>query len=170
MFPLWDSTFEKVMNYPANSRMYLYLLNNMFASNIRWDQAGPMSFSYSIRSHDGDWRQGSADEFGWEVHCPLLAKVVRGKKQGVLPASAGLLAVDPPNVVCTAIEARRVERRRPDSAADRNAGRARRRNRLAPLLRSDRLRDGDRSGGERSAGAGGSEGPTAIAFTMRPLE
>jgi hypothetical protein len=101
---LGEDAFEKVVQYPANSRMYLYLLNNMFDTNIRWDQAGPMSFSYFLRSHQGDWRSGKADEFGWAVHCPLLAVPVRGKRRGLLPASAGLLAVDPPHVVCTVVK------------------------------------------------------------------
>jgi len=31
---------EKVMQYPANSRMYLYLLNNLFDTNICWTSPG----------------------------------------------------------------------------------------------------------------------------------
>ena len=43
--------FESVMAYPKTSRMYLYLMNNMFFVNGRRDQRGPVSFAYSMRSH-----------------------------------------------------------------------------------------------------------------------
>ena len=38
--------------------MYLYLMNNMFDVNVRWDQPGPVRFTYAMRSHAGDWQQG----------------------------------------------------------------------------------------------------------------
>ena len=53
-----ESQFERVMQYPANSRMYLYLMDNMFDVNIRWDQQGPVRFAWSIRSHAGGWQAG----------------------------------------------------------------------------------------------------------------
>jgi len=89
---------------PNNSRMYLYLLNNLFPTNARFDQAGPMSFAYSLRSHEGDWRSGCADEFGWSIHNPLLAEIVAGKRQGMLPVAAGFVSVDKPNVACTTLK------------------------------------------------------------------
>ncbi len=84
--------------------LYLYLMNNMFDVNVRWDQAGPAHFAYSLRSHDGDWRQGKADEFGWDAANPLLAVEVRGKNQGTLPAASSFVAVDQPNVECTTLK------------------------------------------------------------------
>ncbi len=63
-----------------------------------------MSFHWSIRSHKGDWREGRADEFGWDVHNPLIARVVVGKKNGPLPPSGGFASVDCPNVACTTIK------------------------------------------------------------------
>ena len=84
--------------------MYLYLMNNMFDVNVRWDQAGPAHFAYSLRSHDGDWRQGKADEFGWDAANPLLAVEVRGKNHGSLPAASSFVAVDRPNVECTTLK------------------------------------------------------------------
>lgn len=97
--------FEKQMDYPANSRLYLFPVNSMFATNIRVDQPGPMTFSWSLRSHQGDWKAGHADQFGWDVHNPLIARVISGKHQGDLPAgSHAFLTLDQPNVVCTAIK------------------------------------------------------------------
>ena len=100
-----EGKFEKEMTYPANSRMYLYLMNNMFDCNIRWDQRGPVRFHYSLRSHAGGWQEGKASQFGWEVHNPLIARVIRGKQPGFLPAAGhGFVAIDRANVVCTTIK------------------------------------------------------------------
>ena len=41
------ASLKRSWSIRQNSRMYLYLLNNMFDTNIVWDQRGPMSFSYS---------------------------------------------------------------------------------------------------------------------------
>lgn len=94
--------FEMQKTPPANSRMYLYLMNNMFDTNIPLSQPGPVRFTWSIRSHEGDWRKGRADEFGWETMNPLLAKVVAGS--GPADAAASFLTVDQPNIVCTTIK------------------------------------------------------------------
>ncbi|MCX6923354.1 MAG: glycosyl hydrolase-related protein, partial [Verrucomicrobia bacterium] len=81
-----------------------YLLNNMFDVNIRWDQPGPVRFTWSLRSHAGNWQQGKADEFGWDVHNPLLARMTAGRQTGPLPTSSSFLSVNVPNVVCTTIK------------------------------------------------------------------
>jgi hypothetical protein len=99
-----ESQFERVMHYPTNSHMYLYLMDNMFDVNIRWDQQGPLRFCWSIRSHLGDWQQGKADQFGWDVLNPLLARVATGKKQGSLGAAGSFVRIDQPNVVCSTIK------------------------------------------------------------------
>ena len=99
-----EQAFEREMRYPATSRLYLYLLNNMFDTNIRWDQPGPIHFSWSLRSHAGNWQQGNADQFGWDVHNPLLARRVTGEKTSPLPASSSFLSIDAPNIVCTTLK------------------------------------------------------------------
>ncbi|MCU0780657.1 MAG: discoidin domain-containing protein [Akkermansiaceae bacterium] len=104
LLPLHEDDFEREMRYPDNSRMYLYLLNNMFSVNVRWDQSGPMRFSWALRSHAGDWRQGKAAEFGWDIHSPLVAHRIRGRRDGPLGPAAGFLKVEPANVVCTTIK------------------------------------------------------------------
>ena len=99
-----ENEFERVMQYPANSRMYLYLMDNMFDVNIRWDQQGPVRFTWSIRSHEGGWQQGKADQFGWDVLNPLIAKAVAGKKRGSLPPASSFVHIDKPNIVCSTIK------------------------------------------------------------------
>lgn len=99
-----EHEFERDMTYPANSRMYLYLLNNMFDVNVRWDQPGPVQFSWSMRSHAGNWQQGRADEFGWAVHNPLSAHWVEGRKRGRWPATASFLTIDASHVVATTLK------------------------------------------------------------------
>jgi hypothetical protein len=99
-----EGDFEKIMEYPKNSRLYLYLANNMFDVNVRWDQQGPMSFSWSIRSHAGNWQAGNADQFGWETQNPLLAKVTVGQKKGLLPGISSFMSTDHPNVICSTIK------------------------------------------------------------------
>ena len=39
--------FERAKVLTATSRMYLYLMDNMFFTNIRWDQPGPVRFTSS---------------------------------------------------------------------------------------------------------------------------
>jgi hypothetical protein len=99
-----ESQFERVMEYPANSRMYLYLMDNMFDVNIRWDQQGPVRFAWSLRSHAGGWQAGKADQFGWDVLNPLIARVVLGKKKGALPPASSFVRIDKPNIVCSTIK------------------------------------------------------------------
>jgi hypothetical protein len=104
-----EGLFERTKTPPATSRMYLYLMNNMFDVNVRWDQPGPVQSRYSMRSHTGDWQAGRADEFGWDVMNPLIATVAEGKhegkQQGPLPAAShSFLTIDCPNVACTTIK------------------------------------------------------------------
>ena len=99
-----ESQFERVMQYPANSRMYLYLMDNMFDVNIRWDQQGPVRFAWSIRSHEGGWEAGKADQFGWDVLNPLMAREVTGKRKGALPPASSFVRIDKPNIVCSTIK------------------------------------------------------------------
>jgi hypothetical protein len=96
--------FESVLAYPDNSGLYLYLMNNMFDTNVRLDQRGPVSFTWSMRSHAGNWRAGEADHFGWETLNPLLPKLANGRKAGALKGTSSFVAIDKPNVACTTIK------------------------------------------------------------------
>jgi hypothetical protein len=97
------SSYEMDMTPPPNSRMYLYLMNNMFDTNIPLDQHGPARFTWSVRSHAGDWQEGRADQFGWETMNPLVARLVTGRQTGAYPTSS-FLTIDQPNAICTTIK------------------------------------------------------------------
>ncbi len=97
--------YEHTMEKPANSRVYLYLLNNMFFTNIRMSQPGTVSFRWSVRSHTGDWKTGQASRFGWETSHPLEAMVLDPGNKGVLPSGQySFFETDRENVVCTTIK------------------------------------------------------------------
>jgi len=96
---------ESILRKPDKSYMYLYLMNNMFFTNVCIDQPGPKIFSWSIRSHKGDWRQGKAFTFGWDISHPLIARVARKTRSGILPPDQhSFLKVDKPNVICSTIK------------------------------------------------------------------
>jgi hypothetical protein len=99
-----NTCYEMDMTPPANSRMYLYLMNNMFDTNIPLSQAGPARFTWSMRSHAGDWQQGRADQFGWETMNPLVTKIVGMQSGPLWEASSSFFSIDQPNVVCTTIK------------------------------------------------------------------
>ena len=96
--------FKRDRTYPATSRLYLYLLNNMFDVNIAADQQGPVSFHWALRSHAGDWKVGGADRFGRSVQQPLIAWRTDGKNYGSMPAFGSFLSVDAPNVMCSVVK------------------------------------------------------------------
>lgn len=100
-----EGDFESKLEYPKHSRVYLYLMNNMFDTAVRIDQRGPHEFRWALRSHAGDWRVGQADRFGWDTHNPLVARLITGRQRGRLPVAAhSFLSVDRPNVVCTTVK------------------------------------------------------------------
>ncbi len=96
--------FDRSQDYPENSRLYLYLMNNMFDVNIAWDQQGPVDFRWALRSHTGDWKTGGADRFGRQVLQPLVAWRADAKHRGALPVSGSFMRVDKPNVTCSTIK------------------------------------------------------------------
>ena len=103
--PHGEHDFEKTKTPILTSRMYLYLMNNMFDTNVRWDQPGPVRFTYSIRSHAGDWKVGRADEFGWDVQNPLIGKEVSGTRTVGLPTGLhSFMSIDQSNVACTTLK------------------------------------------------------------------
>ncbi len=100
-----EDLFDRSQAYPPTSRLYLYLMNNMFDVNISWDQQGPAAFHWSLRSHAGDWRTGEASRFGRQTLVPLVAWRADGKQAGRAPDAKGLLAVSAPNIACSTLKA-----------------------------------------------------------------
>jgi fibronectin type 3 domain-containing protein len=86
--PIPSTTFtgRSDLKYPENSHMFLYLMNNWFFTNICFDQPGLKNFTWSLRSHKGDWRNGEAHKFGWDVSHPLTAMVIEASQKGPLPS------------------------------------------------------------------------------------
>ncbi len=104
---LMDSTakYESELKYPGRSHLFFYVMNNFFPVNARCDQRGRADFRWSMRSHRGDWRKGSASEFGEETSHPLIARFVRGTNRGCLPADAhSFLSINHRNVSCTTVK------------------------------------------------------------------
>jgi hypothetical protein len=104
---LWGTgdDFEKIMEKADKSHFYLYLLNNMFFTNIRQSQPGPKTFRWSIRSHHHDWSEGKAYQFGREVAHPFTTFIASGKNEGSLPAAHhSFVEMDTEDVICTTIK------------------------------------------------------------------
>ncbi|WP_054023948.1 glycosyl hydrolase-related protein [Bacillus sp. FJAT-28004] len=89
----------------AKPWIYNYVFNNKWHVNFQKTQPGPVTFKYSLTSHEGsDWKQGRADQFGMEVNNALRASVISEKqKNRSLQANKGqFLSIDQDHVVLTA--------------------------------------------------------------------
>jgi hypothetical protein len=102
--PEGEKYFEKKMEYPQRSFLYLYLLDNMFTTNIRVDQRGEQLFRWSIRSHAGGWQEGEADRFGEAVNQPLLACRIKPQAGGLPAGARSFVSVSAPNVSISTIK------------------------------------------------------------------
>lgn len=97
--------YENIMLKAEDSHFYLYLLNNMFFTNLRQTQPGLKNFRWSIRSHEGNWRDGKAHQFGRDVANPLTAFISFGKRKGTLPSdSKSFVELDSEDVLCSTIK------------------------------------------------------------------
>lgn len=103
----WDGGARKPMEEikkPENSTMFLYLMNNFFSTNICVDQPGHKEFTFSINSHNGDWKTGQAYKFGWESSHPIIPQFIAKNKNGALESERSFLTVDKDNVICSTIK------------------------------------------------------------------
>ena len=97
--------YENIMQKAEESHFYLYLLNNMFFTNVRQTQPGKKTFRWSVRSHEGNWRDGKAYQFGRDVANPLTAFISTGKRKGSLPSnSMSFVELDSEDVLCSTIK------------------------------------------------------------------
>ena len=97
--------YENIMKKAENSHFYLYLLNNMFFTNVRQSQPGSKNFKWSIRSHTGNWKEGKAYSFGRNFANPLTSFISVGKKEGVLPATSNsFVELNSESVLCSTIK------------------------------------------------------------------
>ena len=105
IFPGSESAYEMSKDYPKESTLQLFLMSNMFSTNIRIDQPGLHEFRWSLRSHAGNLEKGRAPEFGEEVARPLVTGVIPQNSGGKLPAGAHSFAsVSEPNVAISTLK------------------------------------------------------------------
>jgi alpha-mannosidase len=88
----------------TKGHMYSYVLNSNFRTNFQPLQQGDFLFLYSITTHEGDWKEGRARDFGWAVGNPLVPVCVSGKKEGPLGRTLSFCQVDKPNVLVLALK------------------------------------------------------------------
>lgn len=89
---------------PKNSNMFLFLMNNFFQTNVMVDQPGIKNYTFSIRSHQGNWKGGKAYQFAWETSNPIIAQYIGQNKEGKLPAKQSFLTTDKDNVVLSTLK------------------------------------------------------------------
>ena len=64
---------------------------------------GHHEFTYSLYPHAGNWRDAGTVNRGYELNCKLIV-VPTGHHQGTLPAEHSFIAVQPNNIVLTAVK------------------------------------------------------------------
>lgn len=99
MPPGFDHEFHSREDVRRGHIYSLVLLNN-FRTNFSAVQCGDLLFRYSITSGV----EVSPAEFGYSVSLPLTSATVNGKKEGVLPACASFLYVEPSNVILLSVK------------------------------------------------------------------
>lgn len=58
-------------------------------------------YLWSFRTHKGPWRQAKPARFAEEINHPIILTMAKSPQDVVLPAKAGLLEVEPENVIAT---------------------------------------------------------------------
>ena len=84
--------------------MFSYVANNNFRTNFQVSQPGVILLRYSLRSHQGDWKEGRARDFGWGFSCPPVSVILKGPQRGKLPPSSGFCRIDSPNILVTTLK------------------------------------------------------------------
>lgn len=99
-----EAKYEQKMEYPDNSSVYLYLMDNMFTTNILIDQRGEQRFRWAMRSHAGNWQEGRADQFGDAVNQPLAACLIQSRDGNLPEGTRSFASVDAENVAISTIK------------------------------------------------------------------
>jgi hypothetical protein len=99
--------YHKFLDDPSQFKkghIYSYVANNNFRTNFMVSQPGVILMTYSVTSHQGDWKKGRARSFGWSFCSPMPHAVLRGRQSGALPMSQGFCEVNASNVAITTIK------------------------------------------------------------------
>lgn len=92
---------------PESGSVFSYTHNNLWGTNYRIAQEGPVTFRYAIGSHGPDDRDAAvrATRFGAEVHSTLRGVGVPGRQQGAYqPGARSLVSVDRPGVTVQTVK------------------------------------------------------------------
>ncbi len=85
--------------------IYSFVLENNFRTNFYMTQIGDLLVRYSLTSHRGGWRNGTAVRHGWGASNPLIPVFVEGGRGGPLPSkTCSFCEIDAPNIVVTTIK------------------------------------------------------------------
>jgi len=100
-----DETADPV-NYPLVQHVLLSTRESLAWNPLYWfTQPGNHSYRMALHPHDGNWR--FAYKHAWPFNSPLMAfcgKGEQGKDRSLLPLSAGLLSVEPENIIISAVK------------------------------------------------------------------
>jgi len=96
-----DATKEPV-DYPVLQPVMLCSANSCSRWKPYWKQPGDHTFTFSIFSHEGDWKQGQRSAIA--ANNPLIPVIVKSNPSGPLPPSKSFLGVSAENVIVTAVK------------------------------------------------------------------
>lgn len=84
---------------PSNGSVFSWVYNNLWTTNYNAASPGPMSFHYSLTSHNAGFNAGNATQYGWGGQSPLQTAAVPARQAGTYAAaSQSLASVDAANV------------------------------------------------------------------------
>lgn len=86
----------------TSSHIYSLVSYNNFRTNFLNVQPGEFLVRYAFTAQCGDWRNGQARTFGWNVANPPLAVWLKGPQTGVLHTTLSYCQIDAPNITLLA--------------------------------------------------------------------
>lgn len=90
---------------PKNGSVFSYAFNNLWATNYRKAQSGPITYNYSITDHTGGFMPVAATQYGTGVQTPLQTAPLPAAHNGTYAAGAHSLAsLDTDNTVVQTIK------------------------------------------------------------------
>ncbi len=103
--PAGAAEAPKDEHLPTTGAVFSFTHNNLWFTNYRVAQRGPVTFRYALTSHDGPFDAVRETHFGADVHTPLHGVQVAAGQEGPYPLGArAWMAVDAPNVVVQTVK------------------------------------------------------------------
>ncbi|MCX6566670.1 MAG: glycosyl hydrolase-related protein [Candidatus Aminicenantes bacterium] len=89
-----------------NQTVFSYILNNLWMTNFKASQGGPLVFRYAFTSRPGGADPVASARFGAEARTPFVAEWLPKNPRGSLPEGGlSFFAVDQPNVLIQTVTA-----------------------------------------------------------------